>query len=194
MLTLDDLIADLNGGAVFSTLDLASGYHQRALAPESRHITTFSTHIELRRYKRLMFGINAASEIFQNALAELLARLSGCKNISDDITVYGKDQHVHDLNLQAVLQRLSDYNVRLNKDKCHFSQSHVCFYGHIFSAKGVQADLAKIDSIQQPRAPQKSAKLSLCLVCPNIQRSTQQSKAENRPSRPPTNAKQLRER
>jgi hypothetical protein len=27
MPTVDDLIADLNGAAVFSTLDLASGYH-----------------------------------------------------------------------------------------------------------------------------------------------------------------------
>jgi hypothetical protein len=69
--TLDDLIADLYGADVFSTLDLASGYHQLTLAPESRHITTFSTHVGLRRYKRLMFGINAASEIFQNAIAEL---------------------------------------------------------------------------------------------------------------------------
>ena len=163
MPTLDDLIADLNGAAVFSTLDLASGYHQLTLAPESRHITTFSTHVGLRRYKRLMFGINAASEIFQNAIAELLAGLPGCKNISDDIIVYGKDQREHDLNLQAVLQRLSDYNVRLNKDKCHFSQSQVCFYGHIFSAKGVQADPAKIDSIQQARAPQNVSEVKSLL-------------------------------
>ncbi|XP_028406801.1 uncharacterized protein LOC114529243 [Dendronephthya gigantea] len=64
MPTLDELITDLNGATVFSTLDLTSGYHQLELDPASRHITTFSTHIGLRRYKRLMFGINAASEIF----------------------------------------------------------------------------------------------------------------------------------
>jgi hypothetical protein len=85
-----------------------------------------------------MFGINVASDIFQNAIAELPAGLPGCKNISDDIILYGKDQLEHDLNLQAGLKRLSDCNVRLKKDKCHFSQSQVCFYGHIFSAKGVQ--------------------------------------------------------
>ena len=68
MPTIDDLVADLNGATVFSKLDLSSGYHQLELEPESRHITTFSTHVGLRRYKRLMFGINAASEIFQNAI------------------------------------------------------------------------------------------------------------------------------
>jgi len=45
MPTIDDLIVDLNGTTHFSTLDLSSGYHQLELAPESRYITTFSTHV-----------------------------------------------------------------------------------------------------------------------------------------------------
>ena len=77
MPTIDDLITDLNGATMFSTLDLRAGYHQLELDPESRQITTFSTHVALYRYKRLMFGINAASEIFQNTIAELLHGLNG---------------------------------------------------------------------------------------------------------------------
>ena len=96
MPTIDDLIADLNSATHFSTLDLSSGYHQLELAPESRFGTTFSTHVGLRRYKRLPFGINAASEIFQESIKELLTGLPGYKNISDDIIVFGKgkdDEH-----------------------------------------------------------------------------------------------------
>ena len=48
--TLDDLIHDLNGATVFSHLDLHSGYHQLELHPDSRYITTFSTHLGLRRF------------------------------------------------------------------------------------------------------------------------------------------------
>ena len=77
MSTIDELITDLNGTCVFSTLDLKSAYHQLELNPESRYITTFTTHVGLWRYKRLMFGINAASEIFQNTLSELLSGLDG---------------------------------------------------------------------------------------------------------------------
>jgi len=55
MPTIDDLIVDLNGATHFSTLDLSSGYHQLELAPESRFVTTFSTHFGLRGYKRLPF-------------------------------------------------------------------------------------------------------------------------------------------
>ena len=49
--TIDDIIADLNGAKVFTKLDLNAGYHQIELAPESRHMTVFSTHIGLFRYK-----------------------------------------------------------------------------------------------------------------------------------------------
>ena len=130
--TIDELITDLNGATVFSTLDLASGYHQLELNPSCRYITTFSTHQSLYRYKRLMFGINAASEIFQHAVAEMLHGLKGVKNISDDIIVYGTSTEDHDENLRAALTRIQEFNVTLNKEKCRFSQPSVTFYGHVF--------------------------------------------------------------
>lgn len=60
------MILDLNGATVFSKLDLSSGYHQLELEDSSRYITTFSTHVGLRRYKRLIFGLSSSAEIFQN--------------------------------------------------------------------------------------------------------------------------------
>jgi len=105
MPTIDDLIADLNGATHFSTLDLSSGYHQLELAPKSHYITAFSAHVGLRRCKRLPFGVYVTSEIFQEAMRELLSGLPGCKNISGDITVFGKGQEEHNKNLCGILQR-----------------------------------------------------------------------------------------
>ena len=163
MPTTDDLVADLNGATVFSKLDLSSGYHQFELTPESRHITTFSTHIGLRRYKRLLFGINAAAEIFQNAIEEILAGLPVCKNISDDIIVYGKDQREHDRNLHGVLERLKQYDIRLNEEKCSFSQSEIMYYGHIFTAKGIKPDPKKVDTIKAMKPPQSTSEVKSLL-------------------------------
>ena len=153
MPTLDDLITDLNGATTFSTLDLRNGYHQLELHPSSRYITTFSTHVALYRYKRLMFGINSASEIFQNTVAELLRDLPGCRNISDDIIVYGKTVAEHNTKLTAVLDRLRTNNVRLNREKCKISRKTVTFYGHVFGAHGLRADPAKISSITEAARP-----------------------------------------
>ena len=45
-----------------------SGYHQLELDEESRDLTTFVTHKGLKRFTRLNFGTNSASEIFQNVI------------------------------------------------------------------------------------------------------------------------------
>ena len=163
MPTIDDLIADLNGTIHFSTLDLSSGYQQLELAPESRYVTTFSTHVGLRRYKRLPFGINAASEIFQEAIREILTGLPGCKNISDVIIVFGKGQEEHNKNLRGVLQRFKENNLRLNKDKCEFSKTEIKFYGHIFSSSGLRPNRVKVEAIQKARPSQDPSEVKSLL-------------------------------
>ena len=93
-----------------------------------------------------MFGVNAASGIFQNAISQLQHDLKGCKNYSDDIIVHGKDQAEHDANLDAVLRPLQEHGLRLNKAKCKFAQDHVTFYGHVFGRDGLAADTKKIET------------------------------------------------
>ena len=88
MPTIDDILMQLNQSTVFSKLDLTAGYHQLELTEESRNITTFTTHVGLRRYKRLNFGVTSAAEIFQNAIAEMLSDIPDALNTSDDILVH----------------------------------------------------------------------------------------------------------
>ncbi|KAL5018211.1 hypothetical protein ScPMuIL_003933 [Solemya velum] len=151
--TIDDILVDLNGACVFSKLDLNAGYHQVELAPESRYITTFTTHVGLRRYKRLIFGISSASEKFQAIVGDCLEGLEGVKNISDDIIVFAKDQKSHDERLHKVFQRLREKNITLNKSKCEFSKNEVEFFGYVFSKKGVSPDPKKVDAIKDAAAP-----------------------------------------
>ena len=151
--TIDDLVTNLNGSTVFSS----SGYHQLVLEPESCHITTFSTHVGLRGYKRLMFGINAASEIFQIAIEEILTGLPVCKNTSNDIIAFGPTTGEHDQNLHGVLTRLQQHDVRLNEEKCSFSRSEITFCGHIFSSKGIRADSEKKEAITNMSEPENAS-------------------------------------
>eukprot|EP00794_Sanderia_malayensis_P012392 gene12392-biopygen9877 len=53
--TVEDVSLELNGAKFFSKLDLSQAYHQLELHPDSRYITTFSTHIGLYRYTRYKF-------------------------------------------------------------------------------------------------------------------------------------------
>ena len=151
--TIDDMILDLNGATVFSKLDLSNGYHQLELDPGSRYITTFSTHVGLRRYKRLIFGLSSSAEIFQNTLQNALSGLKGVKNISEDIIVFGKTQEEHDRNLEATFARLKEKNLTLNRQKCEFNKDKLVFYGYIFGKDGISADPAKVTAIKNAPSP-----------------------------------------
>ena len=86
MPTVEELTSDLNGAKVFSKIDLTSGYHQLELTPESRSITTFSTHVGLFRYKRLSFGISSASKIFHETIRNIIQDIPNARN-SDGISL-----------------------------------------------------------------------------------------------------------
>lgn len=163
--TVDDVIHGQNGATVFSKLDLTSGYHQLELHPDSRYITTFTTHLGLSRYKRLNFGISSAAEVFQNTICQTLQGLRGVKNLSDDIIVYGTSQSEHDDNPGAVFQRIKESGLTLNRKKCEFNKPRLEFFGFIFSADGISADPKKVAAIQQASDPQ-DVESGVCLEWP----------------------------
>ena len=151
--TIKEMIGDLNGAEVFSKLDLNQGYNQLELAPESRYITTFGTHMGLMRYKRLNFGISSAAEIFQNVIGETLEGIDGAKNISDDILVFGKSHEEHDQTLRAVFQRLREKGLTLNKSKCEYSKDKLEFFGYVFSKDGISPDPKKVEEVVNLSTP-----------------------------------------
>lgn len=165
--TLEELMCDLTGACHFSKLDLRKGYLQIPLAPESRYITTFSTHKGLRQYTRLIFGLSSAPEVFQNEIQKVLQGVQGAKNISDDILLFGKTKMEHDQALQATFQRLRENGPTLNPDKCVYDKSHLDFYGDTFSAAGVSADPRKVKEVQAIAAPQNAAEVRSLLGLTN---------------------------
>ncbi|KAM7281182.1 uncharacterized protein ISCGN_005682 [Ixodes scapularis] len=161
--TIDDVITALNGSTLFTKLDLKDGYHQLELDNESRTITTFATHNKLYRYKRLMFGINAAAEVFQETIRQVLNGIPHVLNISDDILVFGKTKDEHDQALQATLERLTENGLTVNPRKCLFAQKELCFFGHIFSDSGIRTDPQKIAALKKCRPLPTLMKFEVCL-------------------------------
>ncbi|XP_060067120.1 uncharacterized protein LOC132547378 [Ylistrum balloti] len=72
------------------------------LDSESRDITTFVTHAGLYRYKRLMFGINAAPELYQHIISQIFHDIEGVESISDDIVVHGTTKEEHDQSARYI--------------------------------------------------------------------------------------------
>ena len=176
MPTIKEVIGDLNGAIVFSKLDLNQGYNQLGLAPESRYITTFSTQVGLRRFKRLNFLISSVAEIFHNSICEALSGIKGAINVSDDILVYGKTQGDHDQALRETFQQLQEKCPTLNRIKCIFSKSSLEFFGYTFSDKGIgytfsdkgiSADPKKVEVIINLQSPSNATEVRSMLGMSN---------------------------
>jgi hypothetical protein len=167
MPTIDDLIVKLNGASVISKLDLKSGYNQIKIDEESRHITAFCTHLGIFQYKRLNFGINASSELFQKAIEHVIAGIDGTININDDIIVSSPNQQIHDQRLDETLNRLSQAGLTLNPTKFEISRDRLDFYGMHFSKNGISLQDSKVQAIKNATTPTNHSDLHSLLGLAN---------------------------
>ena len=147
---MDECIDALAGATVFSTLDLASGYHQTEVHPDDRYLTAFTTPFGLFEWKRLPFGLcNAPAQfyrIMQQVMNDHLFKILVL--YLDDLLVYAQDFSSHVENLQKVFNRLREVGLRLNPDKCQLARNEVKFLGHVLSKEGLATDPEKIRAVK----------------------------------------------
>lgn len=151
--TIEGLLPKVYGSTIFSTIDVKNAFHQIEIASSSRYITTFITNRGLYRYKRLMFGISCAPEIFQKTMEKILIGCDGAEIYMDDILIHGKDDKQHSERLEIVQKRLKEYNVLLNKTKCIYGKREVVFLGFKISVNGINITEEKLKAVKSFRPP-----------------------------------------
>ncbi len=91
----DLLFAKLNGGKIFSQLDLSQAYQQLLLEEDSKQYVVISTHRGLFRNNRLPFGVSSSPGIFQRAMESLLQGIPNIVIYLDDILIAGSSEEDH---------------------------------------------------------------------------------------------------
>ena len=152
MPTSSQLRHNLAGSDKFTTLDMNHSYHQFPLDEESKNLFVFYTPWGLHRFNTLVMGAHTASSECQETIRRVLVGLDGCEQIQDDLVVHGKGEE-HDRRLDAVLKRLREYNITLRREKCHFGQPEVLWFGNVYSCQGMSPDPAKVQIIKDWPAP-----------------------------------------
>ncbi|KAD5961022.1 hypothetical protein E3N88_12495 [Mikania micrantha] len=156
---IDELLDELYGAAIFSKLDLRSGYYQIRVNPKDVEKTAFKTHSGHYEFKVMPFGLTNAPSTFQSVMNDLfrpfLRRF--ILVFFDDILVYSPSMETHVYHLSQALDLLHSNRFFVKLSKCCFGQTQVSFLGHLLTADGVHVENEKIASIQSWPIP-KSVK------------------------------------
>ncbi|XP_061892151.1 uncharacterized protein K02A2.6-like [Entelurus aequoreus] len=131
---IDDLFAGLSKGQKFSKIDLNQAYLQMHIHEDSKDLLTITTQKGLFRYCRLPSGITSAPALFQRAMDQILHGLPGVQCYLDDILCTGSTDQEHLDNLDAALQRLKEYGLRVHKDKSEPRAAEIFYFSQVDGA------------------------------------------------------------
>lgn len=150
------VLANLGKSRYFTTLDLASGFHQIPLAQKDIEKTAFSVNNGKYEFVRMPFGLKNAPGIFQRVMDDVLREFIGkiCHIYIDDIIIFSKTFEEHMEHIKIILETLRKANFRVQPDKSEFIKNEVEFLGFVVSKDGLHPNPKKIESIQKYPEPQ----------------------------------------
>lgn len=114
-------------------------------------VTPFGTY----RFVRMPFGLKNAPATFQS-LIDRFRSGSTVKDITllaylDDLLVLSDGYEQHHQDLDRVFDRLRDFGLRANRDKCVFASKEVKYLGHLITSEGIKPDGSKVQAILKIR-------------------------------------------
>jgi hypothetical protein len=152
---IDEMFQQLQGAKYFSKLDLASGYHQIRMHPDSIETTAFKCKYGHFEYTVMPFGLKNAPGTFQAVMNRVLGPYLDdfCMVYLDDILIYSKTLEEHLTHLRKILTLLRKHQFYCKRSKCLFLQSEVPYLGFLITADGLKVDPSKIAAIREWPTP-----------------------------------------
>lgn len=155
-----DVLDKLGKCQYFTTLDLASGFHQVEMNPDDIPKTAFNVEHGHFEFLRMPMGLKNSPSTFQRVMDNVLRGLQNsiCLVYLDDIVVFSTSLQEHIINLEKVFQRLRESNFKIQMDKSEFLKLETAYLGHIISNEGIKPNPDKIKAIQSypiPKTPKE---------------------------------------
>ena len=140
--------ARLEGETVFSKIDLIRGYHQVPVAEADICKTAVITPFGLFELLRMPFGLKNAAQVFQRLMDSVCNSLDHVFVYLDEVLVASPTPQTHQQHLRQLFQRLGDYGLVINVDKCEFARSHLDFLGQRIDKTGATPLPASVEAIR----------------------------------------------
>ena len=137
----------------FSTLDLAAGYWQIKVQPDSQEKAVFITHQGLYKFKVMPFGVMNAPAVFQRLMQKVLSKLmTGPEDFVvylDDVIVFSQSLQAHLEHLTKVFVCLKSVNLKLNPRKYRFMSEEVEYLDHTVTPTGLKPNKRNLDAVKE---------------------------------------------
>lgn len=158
---ISDILDKLGRCQYFTTLDLASGFHQIEMHPDDIKKTAFTVENGHYEYCRMPFGLKNAPSTFQRAMENVLRGLINeiCVVYMDDIIVFSTSLQEHILNIEKVFQRLREANFKIQLDKSEFLKHETAYLGHIVTPQGIKPNPDKVRAIKEFPIPKTTKEI-----------------------------------
>ena len=146
---IDESLEALSGAVYFSSLDLAHGYHQVVMDPDSKEKTAFRVPFGLFQYNRMPFGLVNAPSTFQRVMERCLGDMNLTEILIylDDILLFSPSFDIHLEILDKVLTRLGQFGLKVKGKKCSLFKTEVLYLGHVVNAEGISVDEDKVQKV-----------------------------------------------
>jgi hypothetical protein len=152
---IDELLERYQTAKWFTSMDLASGFHQVEMSEEDKEKTAFICSEGLYEFNVMPFGLRNAPGTFQRLMDKVLKDYIGdfVEVYVDDIMIYSKSLEDHMIHIEKVLQKLKEYNLVIKLKKCRFCQKKIEFLGHEIGEEGLKPNSKKIEAIMKIQEP-----------------------------------------
>jgi hypothetical protein len=119
---IDDLFDEMKGVAVFSKIDLRSGYHQLRIKEGDIPKTAFRTQFGHYEFIVVPFILTNVAAVFMSLMnCVFLKYLDHFVQVFlDDILIYSKNEREHEEHLRVVLSCLREKKMYGKLSKCSF--------------------------------------------------------------------------
>ena len=153
---IDDLLDRLGRAKHFSTLDLASGYHQIAVKASDIPKTAFRTQRGQFEFLVMPFGVTNAPATFQRLMNNIFQEELDAFVLVylDDILIFSQTLQDHISHIRQALEKLRKAKLYARLHKCSFFKEQVEYLGFDVSASGVQPSPDKVRTVVEWPRPQ----------------------------------------
>lgn len=152
---IEDQLDRLSGNKYFTSLDMASGFHQIPIEESSIEKTAFVTPDGHFEYLRMPFGLANAPAVFQRAINKALGTLKDKTALvyMDDVLIPSSTVEEGIKNLDLVLKALTQSGFSLNIEKCKFLKTEIEYLGREVSVEGIRPGKSKIEALVKSIPP-----------------------------------------